>query len=139
MTYATRQDIISIYGAEFLVDLTPEDVPDADAAVDRALEDASSEIDGYLSARYTLPLGGAPRVLRRPCVDIAAYVLANSHTRLTDTIEKRYEEALVFLGKIAVGKAGLGVDEPSSEIAGSQIGTSSGAAFSAKPRIMGRR
>jgi len=138
MAYATRADIVTIYGADFLEDLTPHDLADADAAVDQALEDASDEIDAYLSARYSVPRTPAPRVLRRPCVDIAAYVLANSHTRLTKTMEDRYEQASKLLKMIAKGEAGLGQDEPSAEIEGSDPASPTGADFSARPRLFGR-
>ena len=138
MAYATRDDITSIYGAEFLEDLTPHDVADADSAVDQALNDASDEIDAYLSARYTVPRTPAPRVLRRPCVDIAAYVLANSHTRLTNTMEERYKQAIALLKMIAKGDAGLGQDEPTAEVEGSDSSSASGASFSARPRLFGR-
>lgn len=138
MAYATRADIVSIYGAEFLEDLTPHDVADADSAMDQALEDASDEIDAYLSARYSVPRTPAPRVLRRPFVDIAAYVLANSHTRLTTTMEDRYKQAIDLLKMIAQGKAGLGQDEPTIEVEGSDTSSTSGADFSARPRLFGR-
>lgn len=138
MAYATRADIANIYSAEFLLDLTHQDVVDADGAVDQALEDASDEIDAYLSARYTVPIVPSPRVLRRPCVDIAAYVLANSHTRLTDTMEERYKQAIGLLKMIAKGDAGLGRDEPSAEIEGSTVSSPSGSDFSARPRRFGR-
>ncbi|WP_224825598.1 gp436 family protein [Cognatishimia sp. MH4019] len=136
--YATRDDITAIYGAEFLEDITPADVADPNGAIDEALADASAEIDGYLSARYDLPLGGQPKVLRRPCIDIAAYVLANSHTRLTDNIETRYTQATALLTKISDGRVGLGLAEPSSAVAGSETGTTSGADFTARPRRFGR-
>lgn len=138
MSYATRATIVRIYSQDFLTDLTSLDVPDADAAVDEALAQASAEIDGYLSARYDLPLGRAPRALERPCIDIAAYVLANSHTRLTTTIEDRYKHAINFLKLIADGKAGLGEAEPSAAVDPS-TGTASGADFVANPRRWGRR
>lgn len=138
MIYATRATIVRIYGQDFLTDLTSLDVPDPDAAVDEALELASEEIDGYLSARYDLPLGSAPRVLERPCIDIAAYTLAISHTRLTTTIEDRNKHAKEFLKLIGAGKAGLGRAEPSAAI-DTSTGTSSGADFVANPRRWGRR
>ncbi len=140
--YATRDDIRSIYGAEFLSDVTPVDGDDPDfdpdGAVDQALVDASAEIDGYLSTRYTLPLGTQPKTLRRPCIDIAVYVLANSHTRLTNTIETRYEQAIALLTKISKGYAGLGKDEPSAAVSGSENGTTTGADFTSRPRRFGR-
>ncbi len=138
MAYATRADIANIYSAEFLQDLTHQDVADADVAVDQALDDASDEIDAYLSKRYTLPITPSPRVLRRPCVDIAAYVLANSHTRLTDTMEERYKQAISLLKMIAKGDVGLGLDEPSAQIEGSDVSSASGAEFTARPRRFGR-
>ena len=140
--YATRNDIKLIYGAEFLADVTPVDGDDPDfdpdGAVDEALVDASAEIDGYLSKKYELPLAGQPKVLRRPCIDIAVYVLANSHTRLTNTIETRYEQAVALLTKISKGHAGLGKDEPSAAVSGSENGTPSGADFTSRPRRFGR-
>lgn len=138
MPYAVKTDISKIWGDEFLNDLIAEDVADIDVAITGAIDDASAEIDGYLSARYALPLSSTPRVLKRPCVDIAVYVLANAHTRLTDTIEDRYNAAIKFLGLIGTGKAGLGVDEPSAQIEGSATATTSGADFTARPRRFGR-
>ena len=136
--YASRDDISAIYGPETLSDITPADMPDPPGAVDQALADASAEIDGYLSARYALPLGRAPKVLRRPCIDIAIYILAHSHTRLTSTIETRYAQATALLGRIGKGDVGLGVDEPASIVQGSKTGTASGADFIARPRRFGR-
>lgn len=138
MIYATRSTIAEIYGPEFIAGLIREDVPDADAAVDRALVQASAEIDGWISARYKLPLGTQPKALERPCVDIAAYILANSHASLTVTIEDRYKFAVDFAKAIGAGRAGLGEAEPPAAV-DSSTGTSSGADFSANPRRFGRR
>lgn len=135
MAYASRADIEELYGLEYIVDLLPNDVEDdldREAALEAALESASAEIDGYLSVRYTLPLGGAPVVLRRPAIDIAAYVLANRQSRLTNTIETRYEQSVGMLKRIADGKAGLGRDEPSINVEGTS--SQSGSFFSANPR-----
>lgn len=138
MAYATIEDIRTLHGDRFMEGITPKDVTDPVAAMQEALETASDEIDGHLSARYDLPLTGSPRVLRRPCVDIAVYVIANAHTRLTKTMEDRYEAAVELLKLIAAGKAGLGRDEPRATVEGSTTGTASGADFSAKPRRFGR-
>lgn len=138
MIYATRATIVAVYGQEFLIDLTPVDTADADAAVDQALAQASAEIDGWLSARYSLPLRTQPKTLERPCIDIAAYILANSHTRLTVTIEDRYKHAIDFLKALGAGRAGLGEAEPVVETGAGGEG-SSGAAFVANPRRFGRR
>lgn len=137
--YASKLDILEIYGEEFLKDILPEDVSndsDANIAIEKSIVNASAEIDGYLSARYELPLSSSPAVLKRPCIDITAYVLANRQSRLTDTIETRYEQAIDFLKMIAKGQAGLGKDEPRiSTGTGSSV---SGSAFSAQKRNFGR-
>lgn len=137
MPYATLATISRLYGDDFLTDITSEDAAQSEAVTD-ALDQASAEIDGYLSVRYSLPRPTPPRVLERPCVDIAVYILANSHTRLTTTIEDRYKQAVRFLELLSSGKAGLGADEPVID-AGAGEGGSSGADFSANPRRWGRR
>lgn len=135
MAYATQASIARIYGADFLIDITPDDA-DQVISVDEALDLASADIDGYLSVRYSLPLPTAPRVLERRCIDIAVYILTNSHTRLTTTIEDRYNQAILFLERLSAGKAGLGTDEPAVETG---AGAGSGADFSANPRRWTRR
>ncbi|WP_374425922.1 gp436 family protein [Paracoccus sp. (in: a-proteobacteria)] len=138
MPYATTETIARIYGDDFLADITSEDADQVEAVAE-ALDQASAEIDGYLSVRYSLPRPTAPRVLERPCVDIAIYILANSHTRLTTTIEDRYKQAIRFLELLSSGKAGLGADEPVIDTGVGGTGSSSGADFSANPRRWGRR
>lgn len=43
--------------------------------VTEAIEDASGEIDGYLTKRYSLPLPGPPKILNKFAKDIAVYNL----------------------------------------------------------------
>ncbi len=136
MNYVTRAKIEEIWGAEFVTDILPEDV-DADLAIAAAIENASSEIDVYLSARYTLPLDGPPAVLARPCADLAVYTIANRHSALTMTIEQRRDQAIELLERIADGKGGLGVDEPGVPDADPDTSTD-GASFSADERVFGR-
>jgi phage gp36-like protein len=135
--YATRDDIAALYSESFVADLLPAEVEDADAAADTALASASAEIDSYVGVRYTLPLAGRPAMLVRPAIDIAAYILANRHSVLTDTIEKRYDQAVELLTKISTGKAGLGADEPAVDTGGDG-NPSSGADFAARPRRFSR-
>ena len=63
MAYASKADIETLWGADFLSDLLPEDV-DVDAAIATALRFASAEIDAHLSARYELPLADLPEILK---------------------------------------------------------------------------
>ena len=67
MPYATQADLETRFGSAELAQLTDRisgSVIDA-AVVGRALADAEAEIDGYLAARYQLPLASAPAVLGR--------------------------------------------------------------------------
>ena len=139
MSYATKADIITIYGRDYLSDLLPVDVAvenEVDEAVGEALASACAEIDSYLSTRYSLPLGGSPQALKRPAIDIASYILANRQSRITEQIEKRYEQAIDLLKNISTGKAGLGKDEPTIDTGSGS--SQSGSDFSARPRKFGR-
>jgi phage gp36-like protein len=127
MAYANETDIIALYGAELLdmlADKTGDGVRDA-AAVARALDDAASLIDGYLSQRYTLPLAAVPALLKTLCIDIALYRLASNPALLSDDARRRYDDAVKFLRDIGAGKASLGLsaggDGAASEAAGAQM------------------
>jgi phage gp36-like protein len=125
VSYCTRTDIQTIYGAPFVQrvlpdlglpeDAAPEVVGAAeDAVIARACAEAGAEIDGYLGRRYRLPLAAVPEHLTAIAVDIAVYRMANTHDRLSDEISKRYENARKTLRDIADGKAGLGLAEPAA-------------------------
>ncbi len=137
--YATRDDIIKLYGMEFLLAVLPSDMEEEaeqNASIENALLNAGHEIDGHLSARYDVPLPGKPAVLLRPAIDIAIYILAHSAAQSTEAIEKRYDDHLKFLKLVAKGDAGLGADEPKIETG--NAGSASGAEFTANDRLFGR-
>ena len=114
MAYATQQDIIDRYSLDELLILTDrdqDDQPDT-AVVDRALADATAEIDTYLAARYQVPLSSVPDVLLRLCVDIAIYRLSTDRAGGTEERRKRYEDATAMLRLIAKGEVSLGLPTP---------------------------
>ncbi|VEH65447.1 Mu-like prophage protein gp36 [Rodentibacter pneumotropicus] len=75
-----------------------------------ALSDSASQIDGYLAARYTLPLASVPQNLVRLCCDLARYRLASmSRVAITDEIIERYKLSLKELQDISAGKVSLGL------------------------------
>lgn len=105
--YATRQDMVDRYGLRELAAL--EDVhrtgqPDA-TVTERALSDASDEVDSYLFARYTLPLSGSSPTLVRVVCDIARRRLYRD--KPLEEVLKRYEEAVDWLKAVSAGRAGL--------------------------------
>jgi len=110
MTYATQQNMIDRFGQEELTQLTDRTRSGGiDAAVvDRALADADAVINGYVSAKYTLPLSPVPAGLERIACDIARYGLYDD--RATEQVKQRYDAAITFLKDVAKGTATLGPD-----------------------------
>lgn len=103
MTYAVQADLVDRFGSVELEQLTDRVSGQAiDIAVlDRALADADAEIDGYLAARYALPLASTPVTLVRIASDIARYRLYDE--RVTEAVRKRYEDAVRDLKAISAG------------------------------------
>ena len=114
MPYATTEQVIERYGADQILLLTDRDGGDAidTGAVERALEDASAEVDAYLAAKHQLPLSETPAVLTRLAADIAVYRLAVTADRRTEEHRVRYEDAAALLKRIAKGEASLGLASP---------------------------
>lgn len=116
MSYATIQDLIDRYPERELRHLTDPQAQQLDAArANQALADAASEIDGYLSVRYVLPLQDAithvvitPTTLIRAACDIAVYRLQT--LRASDDVKDaraRYEDVIKLLKAISSGDGEL--------------------------------
>ncbi|MDE0109905.1 MAG: DUF1320 domain-containing protein [Bryobacterales bacterium] len=116
MAYATVQDCIDRQGAEALRELADDAAAAADAfawtRLEKALDDASDEIDAYIGARHRLPLDPVPRLLTRLCVEIGAYRRAADAGMVTEEIRDRYDRAIRLLKDIEAGKASLGAVDP---------------------------
>jgi phage gp36-like protein len=125
VSYAAPQDLLNRYPNRDLVQLTNEDpaaqVVDT-AVLQQALDDASAEIDGYLGARFALPLSDPPTVLNRLTADIAVYRL-QALRPLHDLADarRRYDDAVAMLGRVAAGELTLGIasDQRETQIADS--------------------
>ena len=108
MRYASPQAMEEAFGLPQLVQLTGRGSGQLDADVlERALLDADGLVDSYLTQRYRLPLAGYSFPARLAC-DIALYYLMG--TRVTDSAQTRYEDAVAFLRDVARGVAGLPLD-----------------------------
>jgi phage gp36-like protein len=139
MPYATPADLALRHGADRLIELTDRDrdgIGD-DPQIAQALLDASFEIDGYLAARYKLPLPTVPPLLARIACDIAVYRLL-SLRRMGDIEDarRRYEDARRLLENLAKGVVALGLpadlpdpQQPQPSLAAASVGS---------PRVMGR-
>lgn len=137
MAYCSVQDLIDRCGTQAIVDISNPDDSQAEgvneAVVNRAILDACGEMDGYIAARYTLPLASTTDQLRTLAMDLALYRLA-SLGRLGEVAEdhkNRKDDALRFLRDMAKGLASLGLDqsvEPTTQVL----------FFSSAPRQFGR-
>ena len=109
MSYATQAHVVERYGERALLDLADRDDDDvADPGViERALADATAEIDTYLATKYDLPLADTPLVLIRICVDIAVYRLSPKADIATEERRLRYEDAIKLLKDLASRTATL--------------------------------
>ena len=116
MAYATPAQLATRYGHDRLVEITDRDAngvaddPMIAQALADALADAEAEIDGYLAARYRLPLPTVPPLLARIACDIAVYRLL-SLRRMGDIEDARvrYEDARRLLEALAKGLVALGL------------------------------
>lgn len=116
----------------------PADTAIADqalAAVNTAITDAASLIDGYLAARYELPFAGAQNLLTVWARAIARYLLHKDRRTLEadDPIVRDYRDALKSLSLVAAGKLALGASDPTT---GSQGGGD--VRFESDPAVFGR-
>lgn len=109
MAYASSSDVTTRYSnAELLIVADRDGSGTADTGiVTQALDDASSVIDAYLAAAYTLPLASTPSVLTTLCIDIAMYRMAENAGAMTDERRRRFEDALKMLEHFSDGTAKL--------------------------------
>lgn len=120
--YATQQDIEDRYGKDALLIVADADMDDEvdTEKVNKALDDATDEINLYIGKRESLPLTQVPSVLKRLAVEIAFYFLS-AEDGYTEEKRKRYEDAKKTLADIASGKVSLGLpssqDEDASPVA----------------------
>lgn len=111
--YATVKDFVLRIGEFQTIQLTDRDREGVvnESVLTIALSDSTSQIDGYLSARYRLPLPIIPQNLTRICCDLTRYRLVSmSEVTITDEIITRYKLSLKELEDLAAGKISLGID-----------------------------
>lgn len=111
-TYATINDYQLKFGPIESIETSAIDNPgalniDADR-LDRALIEASSEMDSYLSRLYDIEVlrTSTPEMLVAICLDIARYRLLIH--RVPEEYTVRYDRAIARLKDLAMGKADLG-------------------------------
>lgn len=123
MTYASLDNLVQRYSLRTLVQVSDRTVPPTgqvdQLVVDRALADTDAMIDGYLSARYRLPMATVPPLLVDLAEVIAIYKLYRATP--TDKVREDYRDALAMLARIADGSVRLpidGIDAPANAESG---------------------
>lgn len=111
MPYCTTDQLTDRFGQALLLqlsdrgDVVPEEI-DADLFA-RAIADADALIDGYLAARYALPLETVPAIVTDLSQRIAIYY-AHGQT-VADKIAEDYKFALRQLADLSAGRMKLDV------------------------------
>jgi phage gp36-like protein len=116
MAYATQNDLVPLRMTQKdLVELTDDtDSGEVNVAiVTAALEEASGRVESYCRARYVTPLQMSDDV-KALTLDITVYLLFSRRreTRISDTVQQRFDQAIAFLKDISNAKASL--DQPVS-------------------------
>jgi phage gp36-like protein len=81
----------------------------ADETLIEAIEQASSEIDGKLGSRYTIPFDPIPPLVKALCVNIAAYLgdltfrEVKDHETELSPVYLRYQRAQALLEQLQIG------------------------------------
>lgn len=105
--YCSTNDIKNYVSEATLIQLSDDDGKnEINLVVTReAILYSSTLIDGYLRARYTLPLNTQFPLLKMLALDISVYRLYSRRTRndMPDVIEKNYENAIATLKDIQKG------------------------------------
>lgn len=110
--YCTLDDLITRFGADEVkgnADRDGDGIVDADV-VAAAIAAASSIIDGYIGARYALPLVSVPATLKSICEDLARHALTTVEP-MKIVIDNR-DAAIARLKDISRGIAVLDVPSP---------------------------
>lgn len=123
MPYCDTDEILNIIPMEELINLTVDE-PEPDSIVDierfnKVAQYADEVINGYLRARYTLPLKHVPALVKKLASDIAAYRLYfRRPLDMPEHIKENHKLAIKLLGDIQKGMLLLDMPQeyPDSDI-----------------------
>jgi len=117
MTYATQQDLVDAFGEFELIAQTDIDPVSTGAIVvarvTRAITAAEGEVEGYIAARYQVPLAIVPANVKQAVCDIARYRLYRDNA--PELVLENYKSAIRLCRDISTGTVKLPLptgDEP---------------------------
>ena len=120
MAYANYAYLVEQFGENEVIRSADRDgngVADI-GVVDRALNDAASEIDSYIGAIYDVPLDPIPGVVVTHSGAIALYRMSLETGTYTKEKRQRYDDAIRWLRDVAAGKASLPGGEKVAPVSG---------------------
>lgn len=139
MTYATKDDMIALFGEREILILSNLDFEDGDSLtinetrLNAALSYASEKIDLYARSRFPWIATTPPLTLKWICADLARYQLEHNEPPRPDVV-KRAEEAQQTLEQISQGKLGLVKPQPQDTVGGGTSDVPSAIGYFAQPR-----
>ncbi len=132
MAYVTQQEMIDRFGEDELIQLTDRGGSGViePQVLQRAIDDACAIMDGYMGARYAVPLDSpVPDIVSVNAADLARCQLYDSGT--VDKAEARCERAMKWLRDVAAGRAMIPGVEPREDVTvGAAAGAKRGITFS---------
>jgi len=131
MLYCSKQGLIDRFSEDELIQLTDRDSLGIinDEVLNRAIEDASTEMDSYLS-RFNFTVDTLPKSLEPLACNIARYNLYDDAP--DEHITNRYNNAIKFLKSVNKGEITIGTNDLDSEVASNDLAEmqSAGSVFS---------
>ncbi|WP_151834576.1 gp436 family protein [Acinetobacter junii] len=109
--YATRDDMVKRYSLAEVSQL--ERYLTGSESVDAAIADASSIINGWIGAKYAVPLEYPPDNIKIFVCDIARYLLWKS--KASEEVRRRYDDAMSYLKGVSKGTNVLLVKNPTTQ------------------------
>lgn len=139
-TYVSQTDLERRFGAERLVELTQDDTSldtvDTDVLAE-VIADAEAMVDGYVGARYSLPLSSPPAILTRLAAILTWYQLHERRHGAPENVAKDYANAMRSLRDISSGVLTLGTQPEPSVNAGKKIHSTSSAPTFGRDNLKG--
>ena len=131
MAYATIDDVLAVYEQAMIDRLCYSKLlagPDY-TKLTTALNNASYEIDSYVSTKYAVPVDPIPNIIKQVNIDLGIYYLSLTQDKLTTEMSTRAAYWRSWLAMVSRSQVGLGIlntqvtsdgDEPTE---GTGVGT----------------
>jgi phage gp36-like protein len=120
VAYATTQDVLDRLGADVALRLAKDPEGELDTAkLERALADATGEVDSYLGQRYSIPVSPVSEQLVRIVLDLAIFQLfmwRGFDPERDVEVKIARDAAVQWLERVARGLAGIGAAEPPKDV-----------------------